>query len=237
MKNTSTRRVLGARSIWLTLGLALAAALAGCGGPMSVSSLTRQSSGQRIAVVSVAVNDFGGALQGWNSTRTGDLMASRAARMVEIAEAALGQRFTVVPAASFVASPAYQAVPHGAHEVAMPVINGAIMPVFGMSRGELVGAAMQPEQAAALCAAAGTDYVAVIYTEWGVATGGFIPTSKALAKTVVSIFDAQGVHVARTRLDDRGERTLGAFGHVVVDEGTIDEWVGAYGASITRMLQ
>ena len=157
--------------------------------------------------------------------------------MVEIAEAALGQRFTVVPAASFVASPAYQAVPHGAHEVAMPVINGAIMPVFGMSRGELVGAAMQPEQAAALCAAAGTDYVAVIYTEWGVATGGFIPTSKALAKTVVSIFDAQGVHVARTRLDDRGERTLGAFGHVVVDEGTIDEWVGAYGASITRMLQ
>ncbi|GAB4217039.1 MAG: hypothetical protein OHK0013_44200 [Sandaracinaceae bacterium] len=229
---------VGARALGL-LGAVLATlVIVGCGGPGSVSGFARQSQpGRRIAVVSLAINDFGGALQGWNSTRTSDLMASRAAQMVQIAETALSQRFEVVPAAAFVTSPAYQAVPHGAHEVAVPVVNGAIMPVFGMSRGELVGASMQPDQAAALCAAAGTDYIAVIYSEWGVATGGFVPTSKALTKTVVSIFDAQGVHVARTRLDERGGRTLGAFGRVVVDDTTIDEWVGAYGASITRMLQ
>ncbi len=227
----------GVRALGLLVGMWVAAALVGCGGPMSVASFSRQSQGQRIAVVSVAVNDFGGALQGWNSTRTGDLMASRAAAMVQVAETALAQRFTVVPAASFVTSPAYMSVPHGGHEVAVPVVNGAVMPVFGFSRGELVGASISPEQAQALCAAAGTDYVAVIYSEWGVATGGFIPTSKAMAKTILSIFDAQGVHIARTRLEDRGERTLGAFGHVVVDEGSIDEWVGAYGASLTRMLQ
>lgn len=229
---------LGARALGLLVSALCALAIVGCGGPGSVSSFAREGRpGRRIAVVSLAINDYGGALQGWNSTRTGDLMASRAAQMVQIAEAALAQRFEVVPATAFVGSPAYQAVPHGAHEVAMPVVNGAIMPVFGMSRGELVGASMEPSQAAALCAAAGTEYVAVIYSEWGVVTGGFVPTSKALTKTVLSIFDAQGVHVARTRVDGRGERTLGAFGHVVVDDTTIDEWVGAYGASITRMLQ
>lgn len=212
-------------------------AMAGCGGVMNVRSFTQQAPGRSIAVVSLAINDYQGQLQGWNETRTGPLMASRAAAMVAIVEQHLAQSFNVVPASAFVGNPAYQAVPQGAHQVAVPLINGAIMPVFGMERGDLVRGEMDPGQAQALAAAAGTDFIAVVYAEWGVVTGGFIPTSKALSKTVVTIYDASGVRVAHQRVDERGERTLGALGHVVVDENSIDEWVMAFDRGLARMVQ
>lgn len=215
----------------------LALAAIGCGGPMSVRSFTQQATQPRVAVVAVSVGDANGALQGWNASRTSDVMASRAARMVEVAEQVLSTRFTVVPAASFVGTPQYQSVPHYPADVAVPLINGAVMNVFGSTRGEVYGAVIGPALAQALCQATGAEYVVVIHSEWGVATGGFVPTSKAMATTTLSIFDANGVHVARTRLQDRGERTLGAFGRVVVDDNSIDEWVGAYGASLARMMQ
>jgi hypothetical protein len=215
----------------------LALVTVGCGGPMSVRSFTQQATQPRVAVVAVSVGDANGALQGWNASRTSDVMASRAARMVEVAEQVLATRFTVVPAASFVGTPQYQQVPHYPADVAVPLINGAVMNVFGSTRGEVYGAVIGPALAQALCQATGAEYVVVIHSEWGVATGGFVPTSKAMATTTLSIFDANGVHVARTRLQDRGERTLGAFGRVVVDDNSIDEWVGAYGASLARMMQ
>ncbi len=77
----------------------------------------------------------------------------------------------------------------------------------------------------------------VVYTEWGVVTGGFIPVSKALAMTVLSIYDASGQLLFSGRLDRRGTRTLGAFGHVVVDENSVDEWVGAFGEAVAQMLR
>lgn len=223
-------------------GIAIAVAVtlaivAGCGGPMSVQNFARQSQGRSIAVVSLAINDYGGQLQGWNDTRTGPLMASRAAAMEQIAEQLLATRFTVIPAGAFVNNPAYQQIPTGAHEVAVPLIDGAIMPVFGQGRGQLTSAQVSPAQAQALAAVTGADYVAIVYAEWGVVTGGFVPTSKALAKTVISVYDATGERIAFQRTDARGERTLGALGHVVVDENSIDEWVGAYQAGLQRMLQ
>jgi hypothetical protein len=220
--------------------LALAAATlasVGCGGVMNVRTFARQGQGRSIAVVSLAVNDFGNSLQGWNSTLTGDLMTSRAATMVQIAEGQLANRFNVVPAAAFVASPAYLSVPQGRHEVGAPVFAEGPMPVFALSRGDLVRAELRPEQAQALAQATGTDFIAVVYSEWGVATGGMIPTSKALAKTIVTIYDADGVRVASQRDDERGERTLGAFGRVVVDENSIDEWVGAFERSVALMVR
>lgn len=212
-------------------------AIAGCGGVPNVRSFSQQAPGRSIAVVSLAINDYQGQLQGWNETRTGPLMASRAATMVGIVEQHLSQSFNVVPASAFVSNPAYQGVPQGAHQVAVPVINGAIMPVFGLERGDLVRGELDPGQAQALAAAAGTDFIAIVYAEWGVATGGMIPTSKALSKTVVTIYDATGLRVAHQRIDERGERTLGAFGHVVVDENSIDEWVTAFDRGVARMTQ
>ena len=217
--------------------LAIALFTIGCGGPMSVRNFARERPGGTIAVVSLSINDYNGALQGWNATRTGDIMTSRAAQMVGMVEARLSQRYTVIPASAFVATPAYQQVPSVPYDVAVPFINGVPMLTFGPSRGELVGARVTPDQAAMLCQATGAQYIAIIYSEWGVATGGFIPTSKALTKTVVSIYDQTGLHVAQQRLDARGERTLGALGMVAVNDGTIDEWVNAYDRSLASMIE
>ncbi|MBN8609303.1 MAG: hypothetical protein J0L92_01875 [Deltaproteobacteria bacterium] len=229
--------LIGSRAL-AGLFLLLSLAAIGCGGPMSIRSFTQQAPPQpRIAIVSVTVGDQQGALQGWNAARTSDVMVSRAGQMVQVAEQVLATRFTVVPAASFVANPQYQSVPSYPADVGVPVINGTVMPVFGSTRGEVNGAVIGPAQAQALCAATGADFVVVIHSEWGVITGRMVPTSKALATTTMSIFDSTGVHVARTRLQDRGERTLGAFGGVVVDDNSIDEWVRAYGTSLARMMQ
>ena len=217
--------------------LAFALFTLGCGGPMSVRNFARERPGGTIAVVSLSINDYNNALQGWNATRTGDIMTSRAAQMVGMAEARLSQRYTVIPASAFVGNPAYQQVPSVPYDVAVPIINGVPMLTFGPGRGDLVGARVTPDQAAMLCQATGAQYIAIIYSEWGVATGGFIPTSKALTKTVVSIYDQTGLHVAQQRLDARGERTLGAMGVVAVNDGTVDEWVNAYDRSLAAMVE
>ena len=73
---------------------------------------------------------------------------------------------------------------------------------------------------------AGTDFILIAYSEWAVATGRFVPTSKALAKNVVSIYNAAGKQVFADRADTQGDRTLGAMGSVVVDQNSIGEWVG-----------
>lgn len=229
--------LLGSRAL-AGLFVLLSLAAIGCGGPMSIRSFTDQAPAQpRVAIVSVTVGDQRGALQGWNNTRTSDVMVGRAGQMVQVAEQVLATRFNVIPTASFVASPQYQGVPNYPANVGVPVINGSVMPVFGSTPGEVNGAVIGPVQAQALCQATGADFVVVIHSEWGVVTGRMVPTSKALATTTMSIFDSTGLHVARTRLTDRGERTLGAFGAVVVDENSIDEWVRAYGTSLTRMMQ
>ena len=48
---------------------------------------------------------------------------------------------------------------------------------------KLIKAQLTPEQAKALAGATGADLVAVIYSEWTVATGKFVPTAKALSMT------------------------------------------------------
>lgn len=230
------RRRFPSAVLWAFALAALGAA--GCGGPMSVRAFTEQAPARpRVAVVQVTVGDARGALQGWNQSRTSEIMASRTAQMLEVAETVLATRFEVVPATSFVASPAYQSVPSAPHPVGVPILGGMAMPTFSPTLKDVYDAVIAPEQAAALCRATGAEYVVVIHSEWGVVTGRMVPTSKAQATTTMSFFDASGTHVARTRLVDRGERTLGAFGRVVVDENSIDEWVGAYNASLQRMLQ
>ena len=62
------------------------------------------------------------------------------------------------------------------------------------------------------------------------------PTSKPLAKTVLSIYDAAGNELYHGRKDMLGDRTLGAFGRVVVDEETVDDWILAFDRALTALL-
>ncbi|MBC7171036.1 MAG: hypothetical protein H5U40_01335 [Polyangiaceae bacterium] len=201
-----------------------------------MSGFASQTQGRTLAVVSLSINDFAGSLQGWNNTRTSSLMTAHAAGMVRSVEQQFAGHWNVIPAESFVGRPDYQSLAGPPREVAVPFFPQGYMPLFGLHRPDLVGARIPAEKAQALSAMLGADFIVVVYAEWGVKTGSFVPTSKALSKNVITIFDASGREIYHGRRDVMGERTLGAFGGVVVDENSITEWVNAFHRGIAELL-
>jgi hypothetical protein len=226
-----TRRL----SLWLaTFALLM---FASCGKPkgMSMAEVTAQTQGKKIAVVSLAVNDYNNMLSQWGK-EVGPLLDTKMNGMLEQLEALLGQKWTVVPAAQFAGKPEYAAIAGPAREVAMPKPGGAPMHLFGADRGDLVATQVDPAKLAKLAAAAGADLVVVVYSEWEVATGSFSPTSKPHTKNVMSVYDATGKLLFHGRRDQMGEKPLGAFGIVAVDEETVDDWVKAAIKGYTTLL-
>jgi hypothetical protein len=201
----------------------------------TVPKLVAENPGKKIAVVSISANNFNNSLQGWNTALTSDLMQSRTGKMLEIAERLFADKWTVVAASSFVANPAFQTQAGTQMEVGIPIIGGNPLPVMAENRKELIKANMSEDKAKALAAVTGADFLVVIYSEWAVQTGKFVPTTKALAKNVMGIFNAQGKQVYQGRSDRMGKKTLGMMGQVAVDENTIDEWVDAYRDGITAL--
>src|SRR5690606_27748799 len=118
----------------------------------------------------------------------------------------------------------------------VPNYDGYDMPYFGYEKKHLVKARVAPEMAQALAQAAGTDLIAIVFTEWGTKTGSFVPTSKALVRTTLTIHDASGRLLFSGRRSAVGERTVGAFGGVALDEQTIQEWMGAYVQSVIDLV-
>jgi hypothetical protein len=212
-------------------------ALVACSSPMSLEGAAAQHPGSRIAVVSISANNYANSLQGWNAARTSDLMGSRVAKMLGAAERTLGAKWKVVPAKQFVGKRSFQRQKGQKFDVGLAKLRNGTLPVFAGDRKQLIKAHLEPAQAKALAKATGADLVAVIYSEWTVATGKFVPTAKALTKNVVSIYSATGERIYHARKDQIGRRTLGAWGRVVVNEGTIDQWVDSYEVAVTSLLQ
>jgi hypothetical protein len=204
---------------------------------MSLQSAASQHTGSEIAVVSVSANNFADSLQGWNQTRTSDLMGKRVTRMLTSAERSLGHKWKVIPANRFVGKPAFRSQKIGTFEVGLAKLPNGTLPVFAMDRKHLIKAHLTSVQAQALAKATGADLVAVVYSEWTVATGKFVPTAKALTKNVVGIYSSTGELVFHGRKDQMGTQTLGAWGHVVVNDETIDQWVDSYEVALATLLK
>jgi len=198
----------------------------------TIGSLALQNKGKSIAVVSVSANNYGNSLQGWNSANSSELMGTQLNKMVLDIESLLAKDWTVVSAANFATKDEFQALAGERREVGLPVFDGKAMPLFSKDRKQLVKAQVDKDVAVKLAKIAGADYILVAYSEWAVATGRFVPTSKALAKNVVSIYSADGKQVYADRTDTQGDKTLGAMGSVVVDQNSIGEWVTAYDKGI-----
>jgi hypothetical protein len=207
-------------------------ATASVAGSGTIGSLGLQNKGKKIAIVSISANNYGGSLQGWNSANSSELMGTQLNRMVSVIETLLAKDWTVVPAASFAGKEEFQVLAGERREVGLPVFDGKTMPLFSKDRKQLIKAEVDKETAVKLAAISGADFILIAYSEWAVATGKFIPTSKALAKNVVSIYDAEGKKVYEDRADAQGDKTLGALGSVTVDQNSISEWVTAYDKGI-----
>lgn len=218
-----------------TVIVALLTLAMGCGGATFLQ-IAGQHPQERIAIVAFSVHDYQDSLRGWSSTMTGPIMADRTAYMLTVAEQNLAQHYQVISTASFVGQPGFQQLAGPGFDVAVPGPGGApMMPVADTNR-QLVRGTLSPQKAQALARVTGANLLALVYAEWGVTTGGFIPTSKALSKTVLSIVDANGRQLYYGRNDQTGQRTLGAFGQVVVDENSVGEWVEAYEVGFATLL-
>lgn len=192
--------------------------------------------GKKIAIVSIAANNFGGSLQGWNDANSTDLMTSRLNEMLTFTEELFAKSWDVVPTSSFASQPEFIALAGEQRDVGAPIFDGVYMPLFSKDRKQLVKALIDKDKIVTLAGITGADFLLVIYSEWTVKTGQFVPTSKPLTKNVVSIFNASGKQVFKGRLDKMGSKTLGAFSAVYVDKDTIDLWVGTYKDSMSAMV-
>lgn len=202
-------------------------ALTAHAGP-KLPDIAKKNAGKSIAVVSLSANNWSNSLQGWNKANSDDLMGSRLNTMLEHTETLFAKDWTVIKASSFVTKPEFQALAGEAREVGLPAVDGVTMPLFSKDRKQLVKARLDKDVAVQLASITGADYLLVVYSEWAVATGKFVPTSKSLAKNVVSIYDANGKQIYKGRKDAIGDKTLGGMGRVAVDENTIDQWVLAF---------
>lgn len=192
-----------------------------------------------LAVVSLSVSDWGGMVNSgnWKGSPTQALMQKETASMLAATEAELGKRWKVKPASEFIGDAAFRQLAVDNQLTAiLPLLNGQELPLFTSNAKELKKCDIDPEKAKALCAALKVDAVVVIFSEWASKTGGFVPTTKAMTKNLVGIWDASGKKIAFERIDMVGEKTLGMGGGMTVDDKTIGEWSTSYEKSLVKIL-
>jgi hypothetical protein len=222
----------------LTL-LVISLQLIGCAA--SVGNLKENQAVKNVAVVSLAVSDWGGSVSS-NSIPGKDpvlqLIDKATLEMLTHMENELSSRWEVKRATAFIGSKNYrkEAVDE-VLTVLVPTIKGQRMPVFTMVSGEIKKGDIDPGKAKALCKALQVDAVVLVFSEWTARTGGIVPTTKAVSKNIVAFWDKDGQKIFMRRVDMMGNKTLGAMGVKVVNQGTISEWTDSYKRSVTKIMQ
>lgn len=218
--------------------VALVAVQLGCaaaGGAKSIKSLAQV---KKVAVVSLTMSDWGGSVKaggaGGNVDKT---LQNATSQLLKDTEARLGKDYKVVKAETFVGNGGYQkATVKHALSVYTPEIKGKELGVFTADGKSLKRGDVTPEKARELCKLLGVDGVFVIFSEWTVKTGGFVPTTKAVTKNIVSLWDAKGEKVFTRRVDKMGSRVIGGMGIKAVTADTVDEWTGTYRQALDTIL-
>lgn len=226
------------KSIGIILGLILAALLAGCVKSAEVKKPSAPIN--KVALASFSVSNWYGTVTGTSGTeaKAAELINSTLADLLAETESKLSGIMRVTKVSGYVGSPAYRNLAgKNKLDTLVPKVNGTPLAVFANNNDELIAAKISPEVAKKLCADLKVDAVVVIYSEWAEAMGRFVPTRRALAKNVVSVWDHNGNLVFNKRVDEQGEGVLGGpYGPIVVNEGTIKQWGGAYLKGLDAIL-
>jgi hypothetical protein len=220
---------MGNKSVGLFLGLALVALLAGC---VTAAATVKPSAPiNKVALVSFSVANWGDMVSGTaGNAKATELINSTLAGLATTTESKLSGFMHVTRASGFINHAGYRSL--GVKNelgLMLPKVNGVPYPVFSKSNDDVIAAKLTPEQAKKLCADLQVDAVVVVYSEWAWAMGHFVPTKRALAKDVVAVWDRSGNLVFFKRVDETGDGVIGGpYGPVVVNDGTIKQWGGAY---------
>jgi hypothetical protein len=199
-----------------------------------------EPSEKKIAVVALSVNDWSNSLlAAGGNPDTARLVDENTLAMLEATEETLGQYWTVVKAEEFIGNEAFRelSIGHVMEGLYAPKIDEQELPSFTENRKEIIKSVLTKETAQSLCQTLKVDVVVVIYSEWAVAQGGFVPTNKALAKNCVAMYSSSGKQLFFARKDIKGKRTLGAMGRIALNEDTIGEWVEAYKTGFQQIVE
>lgn len=212
------------RFLFTMISLVIAIQLAGCGG---ISVKKPASPIKKVAIASFSVSDYGGSVRGGSVGRDSvvKLMQKNVSSLLSSTEKALSKRFKVKKVSTFVGKKAYKKLASKkVLNVITPKVGRKSMPVFTTVSGEIKGGTIKSETAIKLCKALKVDAIVLIFSEWTIRTGGFIPLTKSLTKNVFTMWDRDGNLIAKKRIDKIGQKTLGAMGIKAVNKSTITEW-------------
>jgi len=207
--------------------------LAGCAGHRPA---TQDPNIKSVAIVSFTVNNYGFLGQGAIDQR---LINDNINTMLEETETTLAKLWSVKPASSFASNQSYQnlMIANNKRGLSSPIINNNLMPICSDNRHNIVKGVLSSDQAMALCTELEVDAVMMVYSEWMIDSGKFVPTIKALTKNCFSMYNKNGQRLPYQRKDFRGERVIGGpFAGVHINEGTIDQWVNAYKKSVDTIF-
>jgi len=227
------------KSVGMFLGLFFAALLAGCVKDVQVKKPAAPIN--KVALVSLSVSNWGGTVTGTSGSeaKAAALISSTLGSLLEETESKLSGILRVTKVSGFVKNPEYRNLASKSkHDVLVPKASGTPLAIFANDNEELIAAKVSPEVAKKLCTSLNVDAVIVVYSEWAETMGRFVPTRRALAKNVVSVWDRNGDLVFFKRVDEQGEGVLGGpYGPIVVNEGTIKQWAGAYNSGFGQIVQ
>ncbi len=226
------------KSFKVLLGVVFVALIAGCVKTQAVKAPAAPIN--KVALVSLSVSNWGGTVTGTSGSNAaaGRLIDSTLSSLLSDTEGKLSGIMHVTRVSSFIGSGAYRGMASkDALGTFSPKVNGVPMPIFAKDNGQLIAAGLPPEVAKKLCADLKVDGVVVVYSEWSYSQGHFVPTKRALAKNVVSVWDRGGNLVFNKRVDTDGAGVLGGpYAPIVVNEGTISQWAGAYKKGLEQII-
>lgn len=198
------------------------------------------SSLKNVAIVSLSVSDVGGSVQSGSigSTPVAKLMISAVNDMISDAEKKLSSKWNIIKVSSFINNAGYRkAGVEKTLTVFVPQVNGSEMPVFTQVSKEIKGGVIGADKAKALCKTLNVDGIVLIFSEWGAKTGSFVPTTKALTKNILTVWDSNGNNLVKKRVDMVGNKSLGVGVFKAVNDQTIGEWRDAYNRALDDIIK
>jgi hypothetical protein len=228
---------MGDKSVVRYLGIVLLVFLAGC---VTAAAVKKPSAPiNKMALVSFSVRNWGDMVSGTaGNAKATELINSTLSSLLATTENKISGVKRVNKMAGFVGNAGYRNMSVKSEiDLMLPKMNGASVVNFSKSEGDVVAAKLTPEVAKKLCADLQVDAVVVVYSEWAWAQGHFVPTKRALAKDVVTVWDRSGNLVFSKRVDETGSGVLGGpYSPIVVNEGTIKQWGEAYIKALDQVL-
>ena len=205
--------------------------------PADTGAKTASANIKSVALVSLIVRNYG--IYYNPGMMSPQLIDANLNKVLASTESTLGKYWKVKPVSAFVANKTYQGFSKGAApaDYFTPKVSGKAMPVFFTAGNDFIKGVISKDTAQKLCSTLGVDAIALVYSEWAVQTGKFVPTHKALTKNCVAMYDKNGKYLFYGRKDTLGSANIGsAYSGVHIDDKTVHFWLEAYDEGVKTVL-